>query len=86
VKGSFDLSILWGTITLTLFFYVWIKVWLPISDLLWPALESVENGTTIALLFKLMPLLLAFMIFVWPYLQAKWKQQQEILQYYYGGR
>lgn len=75
-KGQFSVSTMFSFLFLILFFYIWLAVAIPILDnYVYPLLEGLPYGDLIQLMFQLGPLMIAILIFIYPYMESKWRAQ-----------
>jgi len=73
-KGQFSVGTMFSFFFLLLFFYIFLALYLPILDnYVLPLLEGVTFGPLISLMFQLGPLMIAALIFIYPYMESKWR-------------
>jgi hypothetical protein len=75
-KGQVTINTMFGMLFLGLFFYVWLMIWQPImNEMVYPELDNVAYGTIIRLMFEFGPLIMAILIFAYPFLQSQAQNQ-----------
>ncbi len=74
-KGQLSIQIFIATIVLFFMMYMFMQIYDPVTELLYPSLENQEHGATMILMLSLVPLILIFQIVIYPWMESKWNRE-----------